>query len=385
MLTILLAIIYLAFISLGLPDSLFGSSWPVVQQSLQVPLSWAGIFSIIVSGGTVISSFFSGKLIRRFGTARVTVVSVLFTVVGIFGISFASNFWVICLLGIPLGLGGGSIDAALNNFVAQHYKSRHMNWLHCFWGLGASLGPIILSFFLVNNAWRQGYRAIGFIQLALFFVVLCSLPLWKKAVPHEYAPLEQRAKPVSTRTVLGTPGVKPTCLAFLAYCALESTAGMWGATYMVSHHGISADIAARLISLYFIGITLGRFLAGFVSDRLGNTRLVLLGCGGIFFGIVALLVPVPLLNQCAFALIGLGCAPIYPALMHDTPAHFGQDLSQSVIGIQMSCAYVGATLLPPVFGLVAQYITSALLPCFLAVYFAVMLLCVLRVRRRFDK
>jgi fucose permease len=360
---IILAIIYLSFISLGLPDSVLGSAWPSMYASLSVPLHYAGFISMITAGGTVVSSILSGRIVRRFGTGIVTAVSVLMTAAALLGFSFSRRFPLLLFCAAPLGLGAGSVDAALNNYAALHYRAEHMNWLHCFWGVGASIGPLIVSAFLVQrNSWHLGYRAIGAIQLCLAAVLFASLPLWGKNTKAD----EQKAAAgtVKIGELLRVPGVTQALAAFFCYCAIETITGLWGSSYLVTVRNIPAHTAARWISLYYIGITAGRFVSGFLSMRLNNRRMIRLGQGLIAAGIAMLLLPFGsgrLLLPGLFT-IGLGCAPIFPGLLHETPANFGKEHSQAMMGIQMASAYIGTTILPPVFGKAASYTGFGIFP-----------------------
>lgn len=376
----LLVIIYLAFISLGLPDSLLGSAWPSMFGSLGVSIDSAGIISMIVSGGTIASSLLSDRVIRRFGTGLVTVVSVAMTALALLGISFSGSFAALCLCAIPLGLGAGSVDAALNNFVALHYRAKHMSWLHCFWGIGASAGPIIMSYSLAQpQSWNGGYRVIGLIQLALVAVLLISLPLWKKAQSPSADGEGAAQQVLSPRQLLGLPGAKQVLVSFFCYCAIEHTVGLWGSSYLVTVHGVSAETAAGWISLYYIGITLGRLFSGFLAIRLRHRQMVRLGQLLIGVGIAVLLLPVPVhFYLVGLFFIGLGCAPIFPSLLHETPRHFGSQYSQSIMGVQMACAYMGSTFMPPLFGLAAAKVGYRLFPPFIGALLLLMYFMVAR-------
>lgn len=367
MVQLLLAIIYLAFISLGLPDSLLGSAWPSMYQEFRVPVSYAGMISMIIAGGTIISSLQSDRLTKRLGTGRVTAVSVAMTAVALMGFSFSHSFLALCIWAVPYGLGAGSVDASLNNYVALHYASRHMSWLHCMWGLGASAGPYIMSFALVKGqSWNMGYRYIGLIQIVLTAVLLFSLPLWKK--PKNIGTREEESrKSLTLKQIIGIPGAKEIMLAFFCYCAIEQTAGLWAASYMVLQKGISLEQAAGFASLFYVGITAGRMVSGFLTIKLNDTQMVRMGQMLLASGIVVLLLPGTgaIGSIAGFILTGIGCAPVYPCLIHSTPEHFGADKSQAVIGVQMASAYVGTCLMPPLFGLIANHISIKLLPVFL--------------------
>ncbi|NLV91048.1 MAG: MFS transporter [Firmicutes bacterium] len=367
LLTLLLVLIYISFISLGLPDSILGTAWPAAYKDLGVPISWAGIISATISGGTIISSWFSNRIISRLGTGVTTVVSVAMTAVALLGVSLSGSFWFLLLFAIPLGLGAGSVDAALNNFVALHYQAKHMNWLHCFWGIGASAGPVIMSISLTSSNWQTGYAAIGWLQVALVIILLLSLPLWKRFSSGAQSE-GSRAQVLSTRELLRIPGAKPILVAFFCYCAVEATAGLWGSSFLVLTKGISPQIAARWISLYYFGITFGRFLSGLLTLKIANRDLIRLGQGMSVLGILLLLLPAwDFVFSAGFFVIGLGCAPIFPALLHDTPENFGAELSQAIMGMQMACAYVGTTTMPPLFGFLAQRVSMILLPFYLLV------------------
>ena len=375
MMTLLLLIIYISFISLGLPDSLLGSAWPAIQLDLGAPVSYAGMISMIIAGGTIVSSFYSEKIIRRLGTGLVTAISVFMTAAALLGFTVAPSILWMCVMAVPLGLGAGSVDAALNNFVALHYQAKHMNWLHCFWGLGATAGPAIMAIYLVQDSnWQMGYMTIGIIQACLVVILFLSLPLWKKFSSGAGATESSTTKPLKTSELLKIRGLKPALVAFFGYCALELTAGLWGSSYLVIHRGISAEAAAKWISIYYLGITLGRLLAGFVAGKLNNVAMVRIGIAGIGIGILLLLLPLgEVMYPIGFFMIGFGCAPIYPSMLHQTPQNFGSELSQSVMGLQMACAYIGSTVMPPLFGVIAQEISISWFPFFLLVILILMI------------
>lgn len=375
MYSLLLALIYIAFISLGLPDSLLGSAWPAVHAQMGVPVSYAGIISAIISIFTIVSSLSSDKLTRRFGAGLVTAVSVGMTAVALFGFSVSSSFWMLCLIAIPCGLGAGAVDAALNNYVAIHYASRHMSWLHCFWGVGASISPYIMSACLTGGlGWTGGYRTVSIIQAVLTAILFLSLPLWK-AQNGKTADVQASAPALKLSEVLKIKGVKYVLLAFFGYCALETTTGLWATSYLVMGRGVSADEAAKYASLFFLGITFGRFLSGLVADKLGDRKMIKIGLLTMLCGIAALWIPLETDRLCLLGLviIGLGCAPVYPSIIHSTPANFGAENSQAVIGIQMACAYSGSTLVPPIFGLIAEKVNIGFLPPFLLIFALLML------------
>ena len=373
---LLLIIIYLAFISLGLPDSLLGSAWPSMYTEFDVPISYAGIISMIIAIGTVISSLQSDRLTLKLGTGKVTAASVAMTAVSLFGFSSSHSFLMLCLWAIPYGLGAGSVDASLNNYVALHYASRHMSWLHCMWGVGASVGPYIMGYALTGGkGWNSGYLIISVLQIFLTAVLIFGLPLWKKR-PTILADAEGnqiQAKPLSLKEILNIPGAKEVFITFFCYCAIEQTSGLWASSYLVLYRGLSEEIAANFASLFYIGITLGRALNGFLTLRFHDVQLIRLGCGIILLGILALLLPFGTISSLTgLILVGLGCAPIYPCVIHSTPEHFGADKSQAIIGVQMASAYVGTCLMPPLFGLIANHLSIALLPLYLFVILILM-------------
>ena len=369
MIHLLLIIIYLAFISLGLPDSLLGSAWPAMYQEFSVPVSYAGGISMIIAAGTIISSLQSDRLTRRFGTGKVTAASVLMTAVALFGFSISHSYAALCLWAVPYGLGAGSVDASLNNYVALHYASRHMSWLHCMWGVGASLGPYIMGYALTGGqGWNMGYRYIAVLQIALTAVLIFSLPLWKKQGNHDMGQTgkEITARPLSLRQIVKIPGAKEVMITFFCYCALEQTTGLWASSYLVLRRGLSAETAAGFASLFFMGITAGRAFSGFLTLKLNDTQMIRLGQGFILAGIVFLLLPFGSTGSLiGLILVGLGCAPVYPSIIHSTPEHFGADKSQAMIGVQMASAYVGTCFMPPIFGFIANHISVSLFPVYL--------------------
>lgn len=369
MFQLLLIIIYISFISLGLPDSLLGAAWPTMYQEFSVPVSYAGIISMIIAAGTIVSSLQSDRLTKMFGTGKVTAASVLMTAAALFGFSITHSFPALCLWAIPYGLGAGSVDASLNNYVALHYASRHMSWLHCMWGIGASLGPYVMGFALTGGqGWNMGYRYIAIIQIVLTAILLFSLPLWQKQGTNDMGPANGRTKnrPLSLRQIIQISGVKEVLITFFCYCALEQTAGLWASSYLVLHRGLSAETAAGFASLFFIGITVGRAFSGFLTIKLNDTQMIRLGQGLILFGIMLFLLPFDgVTSLLGLIFIGLGCAPIYPSIIHSTPEHFGADKSQAIIGVQMASAYTGTCFMPPIFGFIANHISVSLFPVYL--------------------
>ncbi|MDR2527569.1 MAG: MFS transporter, partial [Synergistaceae bacterium] len=340
----LLIVIYAAFIGLGLPDSLLGAAWPAMRPDLNASVSGAGVISLLVCAGTVVSSLTSSAVLHRFKTSRVTLVSVLLTALALLGTARAGSFFHLCLLAVPLGLGAGSIDAALNNFVALNYEARHMNWLHCFWGVGATSGPMLLSLLMGKNfGWRWGYAVIGALQFCLVIVLFFSLPLWRTAERGDGAARgKNEDRSVTNGEVLRVPGIKYALLSFLCYCGLELSTGLWAASYLVQQKGLTVSLAAAWVSCYYGSVTAGRFVSGCISIKVSSPTLIRLGCAVSVMGVIMLFLPCPPIGSLAgFVLIGLGCAPFYPAMIHQTPRRFGERRSQAAMGLQMASAYVG--------------------------------------------
>lgn len=339
-----------------------------MYRGFAVPVSYSGVIFFIISVGTVISSLQSDRLTRWLGAGKVTAVSVAMTAAALFGFSVSSSFWMLCLWAIPYGLGAGSVDAALNNYVALHFASRHMSWLHCMWGLGASIGPYIMGYALtVGTGWTMGYRIISVMQIVLAIIIAVNLPLWKTRDQTSGSDGQSDAsKTLTLRQIVGIPGVKAVMVTFFCYCAVEQTAGLWASSYLVLHKGVAMETAASFASLFFIGITIGRALCGFLTMKFSDAQMIRLGQGIIAVGIAAFLLPLGEYAALAgLILIGLGCAPIYPSIIHATPDHFGVDKSQAVIGVQMASAYIGSCLMPPLFGLIANHTTVSLFPFYL--------------------
>lgn len=373
MFQLLLVVIYISFISLGLPDSLLGSAWPIMYSELNVPISYAGIISMIIAVGTIISSLQSDRLTKKLGPGKVTAISVAMTATALFGFSISKSFMALCIWAIPYGLGAGSVDASLNNYVALNYESRHMSWLHCMWGVGATLGPYIMGYVLTKDmSWSSGYHIIGILQIALTLVLILSLPLWKKRNIIDSGE-DINEKVLSIKEIIKIPGAKEVMLCFFCYCALEQTASLWASSYLTIYKGISADTAASLASMFFIGITIGRFFSGFITMKLNDTQMIRIGSFLIGVGIIIMLLPFGTnASIVGLIMIGLGCAPIYPCIIHSTPEHFGEDKSQAIIGVQMASAYVGTCIMPPIFGLIANYISVGFFPIFLLAILIVM-------------
>ncbi|NUU59913.1 MFS transporter [Paenibacillus agri] len=397
MATWFLIVIYLAFVSLGLPDSLLGSAWPVIWPEIGSSLGSAGLISMIIAGGTIVSSLASGRMIQRLGTGKITLLSCLLTAVSLLGFSMApSMFWFI-FLAIPLGLGAGAVDAALNHYVAENYKAHHMNWLHCFWGVGATMGPIIMATYMAGqHSWRGGYAAVAIIQAILVIILFVTLPLWKRVAAIRDLEnsedtvqdilREEKAESAFPTKVLQLRGVKPSLLAFLMYCGVETTVGLWGASYLVGTKNVTAEMAAGWISLYYGGITIGRLITGFITLKVHNQLLIRYGQLVTIAGGIILLLPFSAsFSMLGFILIGLGLAPIYPGLLHETPARFGKEHSAKLMGYQMAVAYSGTTLLPPLFGLLAAKTSTDLFPVVVLILLVLMLFSVETVNRLLRK
>ncbi|MGN0701039.1 MAG: MFS transporter [Oscillospiraceae bacterium] len=368
--TFLLAIVYLAFVSLGLPDALSGAAWPVMHKELDVPLSYIGIVSTIVIVCTIISSLMSDRITKRLGTGVVTALSVLISAVGLFGYSVSDSLAMLCIWAVPYGLGAGSIDAALNNYAAVHFAPRHMSWLHCFWGVGTIIGPYIMGSCLSNNgSWQGGYRIVSVIQAVLAVIMFFSLPLWKK---NSTANSSQQKTSASSGIVntLKIKGVPLALLAFFGYTALEATVGLWASSYLCECKGTVEDTAAKFAALFYLGITVGRLVSGFFANKLGDRKLIRIGFAVIIAGIALILLPVTGSETALLGLVitGIGCAPIYPSYIHSAPTAFGTQNSQSVIGLEMASACVGAAVIPPVFGILANSIGLWLYPIYILVF-----------------
>ena len=384
MVSLLLAIIYISFISLGLPDALLGAAWPTMCIEFDVPVSYAGAISMTIAAGTIISSLMSDRLTHWLGSGKVTAISVAMTAVALFGFSISNSYWMLILWAIPYGLGAGSVDASLNNYVALHYASRHMSWLHCMWGLGASAGPYILGWVLTGGqTWNMGYRCIAIIQIVLTAVLFLSLPLWKKRPGDTSDEKSAGSKPLSLRQIITIPGAKEILIAFFCYCAAEQTALLWGSSYLVMHNSVDENTAAGFAGLFLAGLTVGRGLSGFLTFKFNDTNMIRLGQGIMILGIVIMFLPFGVwATLIGLMLIGLGCAPIYPCIIHSTPDHFGAENSQALIGVQMASAYLGILIMSPIFGLIANHISASLLPVYLAAITILMILMCERLNRK---
>lgn len=371
MVTLLLIIIYAAFISLGLPDSMLGAAWPSIRVGLNLPIAGAGLVSMIISVGTILSSLMSSRLIKRLGTGKLTLVSVSMTAAALMGFSLGKSYLWLCLMAVPLGLGAGAVDAGLNNFVASHFSARHMSWLHCFWGIGATIGPIIMATCISQRGtWQRGYLTVAIIQACLVIILLLSLPLWRAFNNNV-----QEGEVIESKdeSLFKLPGIRPALIGFFCYCALESTAGLWGASFLVQTRGVTAAVAAGWISMYYLGITIGRFINGFITAILSNPTLIRYGQFIIGLGACLLLIfNQSYVNLIALILIGMGCAPIYPSMLHETPVRFGKNNSSRLMGIQMAFAYIGTTLVPPTLGLIMGSLGIQLYPIFILILLVVM-------------
>ncbi|GAB2540696.1 MFS transporter [Gracilibacillus alcaliphilus] len=388
MVTLLLIIIYLAFISLGLPDSLLGAAWPAMQLDFEAPIDTAGYLFMVIAAGTIISSLASGHVLKLFGTGKVTLVSAGMTAIALLGFHFAPSLIWLVVFAIPLGLGAGAIDTGLNDYVARHYKAHHMSWLHSFWGVGATLGPIVMAYFMQeHDSWRNGYLTISIIQFSLVLILFISLPLWGKAA-RQHPPVEQEQgkeqanEGTETKSIRNKKGVKWALFSFFFYCAAEATVGLWGSSYLVNMKALSPSVAAKWISFYWAGITIGRFITGFITLKVNNNQLIRAGQMIALSGAVLLLLPLPSgFALVGLLLIGLGLAPIFPCMLHETPVRFGTSHSQKIMGYQMATAYTGTTFMPPLFGFIAAYTSVALFPVFIVGFIAIMWLTSERLQR----
>ena len=371
MINLLLAIIYLSFISLGLPDALLGSAWPSMYKEFNVPISYAGIISMIISVGTIISSLQSDRLTKKFGAGKITAFSVAATAIALIGFSITHSYWMLCIWAIPYGLGAGSVDASLNNYVALHYESKHMSWLHCMWGIGATIGPYIMGYAITNNNWNAGYRYISIIQIVLTAILFLSFPLWNKNDEENKEKIS--TKVLSLKEIIKIAGTKEIMICFFCYCAIEATTGLWASSYLNIYKGVDIKTAASFGSLFYIGITIGRAISGFITMKLNDNQMIVLGESLILIGIILMIIPaVNIVSLIGFIIIGLGCAPIYPSIIHSTPYNFGAENSQAIIGVQMASAYVGTLAMPPLFGYIANHISISLLPFYLVLILILM-------------
>ncbi len=388
---IFLVLIYLAFISLGLPDSLLGSSWPLMYMDYGVPVGSAGFISIIISTGTIISSLFSHRVIRRFGTGKVTVVSVTFTAIALLGVYLSPSFLWLLACAVPLGIGAGAVDSGLNEFVAEHYEAKHMNWLHCSWGIGAMLGPILISALTQSDySWRSGYKSISVIQFILVILLLFSLPMWRKfekpGLESEKNDKQEMSKDQGVFSPLKAKGAIFAMLTFFLYTSVENSMMLWGASYLVNIKDIRPESAAGWVSLFFLGITAGRALSGFISMKLSNEILIRIGGILLISGLFIMLLPLPtLFTMIGFIIVGLGLAPIFPCMLHQTPVYFNKENAQVAMGLQMAFAYSGTTLMPPLFGQIFARVSFRLMPYLLLFSAIGMFVCTTRLIKRSKK
>ena len=388
MTTLLLIVIYIAFIGLGLPDSLFGTAWPAIYVEFGVPVSLASVVSLISCFGTFLSSLFSARLINRFGTGKVTAVCTLMTVAGLFGYSLSPGFIWMCLLAVPMGLGAGAIDAGLNNYVALHYSASQMNYLHCFYGIGVTVSPYLMSLALVGSAnWRAGYRLAFWVQLGISLVMLLALPLWQRVHQQNLTAAEEEApRTLSMRELAKMPAVRAVWVVFITSCGVEVTAGAWSSTYLVQSKGMALDVAALIVMLYYLGFALGRLFSGLLSKKLTSWQLIGYSQGLMALTLIFLLLPLgSIAAGVGLFLIGLGCGPVFPNMTYLAPLNFGRDVSQSVIGSQMAAAYVGIMALPPLFGLLTQFIGAWLMPWYLLLLTALMIYATLKLVAEMKK
>jgi len=387
MAALLLAVIYLAFSSIGFPDSLLGSAWPDIHMQLGVDLSYMGIVTMLVAGGTIVASLMSDRVTRRLGAGLTTALGVLVAAVAMFGFSTSGAFWMLCLWAIPYGLAGGSIDAALNNYVARHFGSRHMSWLHSCWGIGAIISPYIMGYALTRElGWETGYFTVSMIQVGIAIILFTSLPLWKKhsgVIPAA----EERGKAMPLPEILRIRGVPLMLIAFFAYCAVEATTMHWASSYLWRHRGIPEDTAARFGALFFWGITAGRLIGGLIADKAGDRRMVRISITIMLTGIIMILLPVEadFLSLAGLVVLGLGCAAVYPSVIHATPFNFGAENSRAIIGVQMAGAYTGSTFMPPLFGMLTRATGIGIYPIFILLFAIILLIMTELLNRTVDK
>ncbi len=375
MIGLLIAIIYLSFFGLGLPDSMLGAAWPTIFAEIDVPVSGAGIISAIIAFGTILSSLASDRITRKLGASKTTAISVAITALALLGFGISTKFWQLCLISIPYGLGAGSVDAALNNYVSLHFSSKHMNWLHCMWGLGAAVGPTIMGAVLTGGAsWHLGYVLVSVIQIVISTILFISLPIWKKPTTVSEKNLDTKEKSLSLKEILKIRGVKSVMVTFFAYCALEVTVTLWASSYLNLEKGIDSETAALWGSLYVLGITAGRAICGFISIKLNDVQMTRLGECFMVGGLILLFLPLPnVFSLIGLIVLGVGSAPVYPSIIHSTPARFGESRSQALIGVQMASAYTGTCLMPPLFGLIANNVSIKLFPLYIAILTVIMI------------
>ena len=385
--TALLIIIFITFIGVGLPDSVLGTAWPSIYREFNLPVSLAGYISATVSACTIISSLISSKVINKFGTGVVSAVSTLMTAAALLGYAFSNNAVFFFLLAIPLGLGAGSIDTALNNFVALHYSASKMNFLHCFYGIGVAASPYVMSLALgADDNWRKGYVIIGLIQFGIALIAVLSLPLWKKAKKKDGSDNLTPPKTLTLSQLFKMPAVRMSCFAFFSYCALELCAGSWSSTYFVDIKGLTSDKAAQIAMLFYVGLASGRFLSGIVARKVGRWKIIGISTLILFVALILFVLPLPVfVAAVALFFIGLGCGPVFPNLTHLTPQNFGEDISQSVIGVQQASSYAGIMLMPWLFGILAQTVSTVVFPYYLLFLFVLFALTLFMLQKAVIK
>lgn len=373
MATVILLVIYIAFIGLGIPDSLFGTAWPAIYPEFGADVGSAGFVTLIISGCTVISSLFAARIINRFGVGIAAAFSTALTAAALLGFSLSNSLYVLCLLSVPLGLGAGCIDSGLNNYVALHYKASHMSFLHCFYGIGVTLSPYLMSLALAGGQWRRGYRFAFYIQLAITVVLLIAIPFWDGASrKDEFSEASVRTLKISE--MLKMPSVRASSFVFFGSCALENVCGTWSSTYLVNTKGMTADTAALLVMLYYAGMAAGRFLSGVLACRMSCRRIIKIGQSVVLLAIIMLFLPLPReFSGAALFMIGIGNGPLFPNMVHLTPKNFGAEISQSVMGMQMAVAYLGIMSMPLLFGFIAGRLSSAAFPYFISAMYLILI------------
>lgn len=380
MATLLLTIIYMAFIGLGLPDSLFGAAWPAIYAEYGLPFSFGSAMAVISFLGTTVSSMCSARVINRFGTNKVTAFSTALTAVALLLMSFTGSFLPMCLCAIPLGLGAGAVDTALNNYVSIHYSARQMSFLHCFYGVGVTVSPYILSLVMSGElGWRGGYRIAVLIQAGIALLLFCTLPIWKKVHGAETQEEEEKVQVLSLKEIVRIPGVKVMWSLFICSCAIECSCGAWGSTFLVEHKGMAADKAAGMITFYYLGMTLGRFLSGVIAARLHSWQIIKIGQWVLGAAVVLLLLPTGgEVAGAALFFVGLGNGPMFPNFNYLTPENFGEELSPSVMGTQMAVSGVSCMATPMLCGVLGQVFGMGIFPVYMAVFFGLMLVALWR-------
>ena len=375
MATLLFVAICIIFMGLGLPDSVLNSAWPAIYAELNLPFSYANFITVLVSLGTVISSLFAAKLIGKFGVGKVTFVSTLFSALCLFTFSFSNSMLFFCLLSIPLGLGAGAIDTALNNYTATNYSSLHMSLLHCFYGVGISISPFLMSFALgEDNNWRKGYVLVFAVMMVITLISFISLPLWKK-VKSKQPEKDVPQKTLSLKQMFSMPAVRSSVITFFCSVGLEFTCGIWACTYLVNVQNLSEALASRYLTFYYAGITIGRLVSGFVSKKLNVEKIVYSGYSIVLMALVLLFIPLPpIFKALSLFFVGFGNGPTFPNLIYLTPKNFGSDISQSIIGLQMATCNLGILIMPPVFGFLAQGLGLNIFPIFLSVLYLFMVI-----------